>query len=177
MSDRGALVAPLSRQDADFSAFVTAHWNRFVRTAYLLGCSVPVAEDVTQDALLAAYQHWGRVCRADNPLAYVSAIHLNKVRRSLGRTRKGRELELGLASHRESSEADLDMHLSLRAALMQVDLMNRQVLVMRYYLGLREGEIARALRCAPGTVKSRASRGLTQLRSLMRDGDEVDGRG
>jgi DNA-directed RNA polymerase specialized sigma24 family protein len=42
------------------------------------------------------------------------------------------------------------------------------VIVTRYWLGWSEAEIAQALNCRPGTVKSLASRALSQLRQEIR---------
>jgi DNA-directed RNA polymerase specialized sigma24 family protein len=42
------------------------------------------------------------------------------------------------------------------------------VLVLRYYLDLPETEIAAALKCSTGTVKSTASRGLARLEQTLR---------
>jgi RNA polymerase sigma factor (sigma-70 family) len=39
----------------------------------------------------------------------------------------------------------------------------REVLVLRYYVGLSEAEIAATLGISPGAVKSAASRGLAAL--------------
>ncbi len=45
----------------------------------------------------------------------------------------------------------------------------RAVVVLRYYEGLSEREIAEALGCSPGTVKSTASAALRTLRSRMEE--------
>jgi len=49
------------------------------------------------------------------------------------------------------------------AALARLPRRRREVLVLRYYLGLSEAEIAAVLRISPGTVKSTAARGLAAL--------------
>ena len=43
---------------------------------------------------------------------------------------------------------------------------DRQVIACRYFLELSEAEMAAALGCRPGTVKSRLSRALDRLRTL-----------
>ena len=56
------------------------------------------------------------------------------------------------------------------AALAALPVRRREVLVLRYYLGLSEAEIADALGISPGTVKSTAARGLAALaRALGED--------
>jgi DNA-directed RNA polymerase specialized sigma24 family protein len=48
----------------------------------------------------------------------------------------------------------------------------RAVLVLRFFDDMSEADIATALRCSTGTVKSQTSRGLTRLRELL-DKDAV----
>ena len=58
-----------------------------------------------------------------------------------------------------------DDRVALVAALRRLPLQQREVLVLRYFEQLTEAEIARHLDVAPGTVKSRAARGLEALRA------------
>jgi len=57
----------------------------------------------------------------------------------------------------------------LVAALGQLSIDHRTVVVGRYYLDWSEAQLAEALDVAPGTVKSRLSRALIQLSNLMED--------
>jgi RNA polymerase sigma factor (sigma-70 family) len=52
-------------------------------------------------------------------------------------------------------------------ALASLPRRRREVLVLRYYLGLSEAEIAAVLGISPGTVKSTAARGLTTLARVL----------
>ena len=54
------------------------------------------------------------------------------------------------------------------AALGTLPPRQRAVLVLRYFLDLPEAEVAAALKCSLGTVKSTASRGLARLEQTMR---------
>jgi RNA polymerase sigma factor (sigma-70 family) len=45
----------------------------------------------------------------------------------------------------------------------------RAVLVLRYFDDMTEADVAKALRCSTGTVKSQTSRGLARLRELLDD--------
>jgi RNA polymerase sigma factor (sigma-70 family) len=56
-------------------------------------------------------------------------------------------------------------------ALDRLDAEQRSVVVLRYVLDLSEAECAAVLGCRPGTVKSRASRGLARLRVEL-EGDD-----
>jgi RNA polymerase sigma factor (sigma-70 family) len=71
-----------------------------------------------------------------------------------------------LASPRESAEHDVILAEDRRrvlAALAALPRRRREVLVLRYWLGLPEAEIAATLGVRPGTVKSSAARGLAAL--------------
>jgi len=57
------------------------------------------------------------------------------------------------------------IHGLVLAALRELPAQQRVVLVLRYWAGLSEQEIATQLGCSPGTVKSRASRAIATLRS------------
>jgi RNA polymerase sigma factor (sigma-70 family) len=53
--------------------------------------------------------------------------------------------------------------MQIMAALAALPFRRREVLVLRFYLGLSEAEIAQVLGISPGTVKSTAARGLAAL--------------
>ncbi len=57
----------------------------------------------------------------------------------------------------------------LIAALGQLSIDHRTVVVGRYFLDWSEAELADALDVAPGTIKSRLSRALTKLATLMEE--------
>ena len=59
---------------------------------------------------------------------------------------------------------DLGSANELFDVVVKLPVKQRVVIVLRYYEGLSEAEIAAALSCAPGTVKSLASRALARLR-------------
>jgi DNA-directed RNA polymerase specialized sigma24 family protein len=64
--------------------------------------------------------------------------------------------------------------LALDAAIRQLPARQRLVVVLRYQADLPVADIARALRCAPGTVKSTLHTALARLRVEVADEDEAD---
>ena len=60
----------------------------------------------------------------------------------------------------------------MRTALGRLRPRQRSAVFLRYYLGLSEVDIAAALDCRPGTVKSLLSRALSTLREQLGDDDE-----
>jgi RNA polymerase sigma factor (sigma-70 family) len=63
-------------------------------------------------------------------------------------------------------------HREVLAALDQLAPRQREVLVLRYWSGLSEAEIASALDISRGAVKSTASRALTALEKILPDPEE-----
>jgi len=153
-----------------FEDFVRARSAALFRTALLLtGQHRAEAEDLLPGALERAYRHWGRICRSGDPERYVRRILANA---STDRWRRlGRRPEHSLpadpggtaAGDHASEVADRDF---LLRALAGLPPRQRAVLVLRYFCDLPEADIADALGCSVGTVKSQASRGLTRLREI-----------
>jgi RNA polymerase sigma factor (sigma-70 family) len=141
-----------------------------VRLAVLVVGDRTTAEDVVQDV-------FARLCARDllpghdDALAYVRAAVLNGCRSVLRRRALVRRL--GGARERDRSDAAPDSaedevilaedRRQVLAALASLPVRRREVLVLRYWLGLSEAEIASVMAISPGTVKSNAARGLVAL--------------
>jgi len=152
-------------QDEDYAAFVVHRWASLVKSAILLGCTVHEAEDVTQTALMRCYTSWTKVSRAADPDAYVYRILLNTHADSRRRRWWGESPTDALPEHSyaDADQEAVDLADAINRALSRLSLVNRQVLVLRYYAHLSEQQTAQALGIAAGTVKSRLSRALHQL--------------
>ena len=152
--------------DDGFREFVELHYAALLRTGYLLTGSRDTAQDLVQNALLKALRLWQRI---DEPLAYVRRILVNE-RISWWRRIGSREV-LGSILPDRTTGRDLtdavDARGELLAALAQLPVRMRTVLVLRYWEDLSEAETARILHCSVGTVKSHASRGLARLRDVL----------
>ena len=150
----------------DFSESAHSRWPQLVRLAYGLTCDRGLAEDLAQTALANAYASWPRVRRADDPDAYVRRIMLNAHR---GGFRKRRVAEQPLSRPPESVVADPASvhgdHAVIIAALRTLPRRQREVLVLRFWADLTEAQVAAALGCSVGNVKSQTSRALARLRA------------
>lgn len=162
-----------------FEEFVQDCSPRLFRTALLLtGQDRPAAEDLLQLALERAYRHWARVCRSDEPERYVRRILANASNDRWRRAarRPERPLYPGDAApvtpDQATAVAERDF---LMRALAGLPSRQRTVLVLRYFNDLSEAEIADALGCSAGTVKSQASRGLARLREMAEPDAEPAG--
>jgi RNA polymerase sigma-70 factor (sigma-E family) len=168
-----SVVAPgqqrtASQADAAFEEFVHSRSAHLLRLALLLtGWNAAVAEDLTQTVLERAYGRRRTLFGSDRAAEpYVRRMLVNAAidwRRGL---RRRVELPLDAAARLEASDrsdavADRDLLVRALAALPP---RQRAVLVLRYWEDLPDAEIAAALNCAVGTVRSQASRGLERLR-------------
>jgi RNA polymerase sigma-70 factor (sigma-E family) len=150
--------------DGDFSAYATARWGSLVRSGIVLGCTLDDAQDLAQTTLLRCYTAWRKVQRAENRDAYVYKVLLNSHRDSRRRRWWG-ERPASVLPDRGSPDDTVEVENAdaIRRALADLSPVNREVVVLRYYAHLTERQTADLLHIAPGTVKSRLSRALTQL--------------
>jgi RNA polymerase sigma-70 factor (sigma-E family) len=153
------------------SALFREHHGELVRLALLMVGDRPTAEDVVQDVYASMQARWARLAAPDSALPYVRAAVLNGCRsvlRRRGRARRIDVLHRASAGDQKLASAEHEAILSedrrqVLAALARLPRRRREVLVLRYYLGLSEAEIAEVLGISPGTVKSTAARALATL--------------
>jgi len=161
--------APGSEVDDAFEEFVRGRSSHLFRLALMLtGWDKAAAEDVLQSALERAYRRRRQLFRDGSAEPYVrrvvvnAAIDWRRVRRR--RAEQSLDLAAGLAARdRTAQVADRDALVRALAALAPKQ---RAVLVMRYWEGVPDAEIAAALNCSAATVRSQASRALARLRVL-----------
>lgn len=149
-----------------FAGFVRANTAALLRTAYLLTGSRYAAEELVQDTLVRLYPKWDRVAAADVPLAYVrrslANAFVNDRRRPSSRDVVVDDVpERGDPDDPLARFADRDQIWALLRGLPE---RQRAALVMRYFHDLPDDDIADALGCRAGTVRSLISRGLADLR-------------
>jgi RNA polymerase sigma-70 factor (sigma-E family) len=155
--------------EADFTDFVTHRAPALLRTAFLLcGGDQGAAEDLLQDVLARAYPRWRRI--RDKPEPYLRASLANAAaNRWRTRSRRVSEVPLDEATDapRSGHEQQIVDHDQVVRALHALPPRMRAVLVLRYFDDMSEADVAKALRCSTGTVKSQTSRGLARLRELV----------
>jgi RNA polymerase sigma-70 factor (sigma-E family) len=144
-----------SRSDA-VEDFYRLRFPDAVRLAHLLSGDASVAEDLAQEAFVRMRERFDDV---DAPWAYLRAAVVNACR-SHHRSRGREAIRMRLVGAAPESQ------LGARELLDAVDALpyrQKAVIVLRYYEDLSEHDIALALGCRPGTVKSLASRALEHL--------------
>jgi RNA polymerase sigma-70 factor (sigma-E family) len=154
----------------DITELYAAHRLSLVRLAVLLVDDFASAEDVVQDAFAALARRPDAVRDPSKALAYLRVSVVNTARSALRRRRTARAYspphDLSPPSP-EDTAVLAEEHREVIEALHRLAPRQREVLVLRYWSNLSEGEIARTLDISPGTVKSTASRALVALEKAM----------
>lgn len=166
-------------KNADVSAYeelVHRYQEIAFRTAYHVTGQAAEAEDATQEAFVKAYYALGRFRAGAAFRPWLLKIVANEARN----LRKATARRAGLAARAASIETSGDTALSpevaaeaaerrrmLLDAMRQLRVEDNLVLAYRYFFDLSEAEMAEALGCARGTVKSRLSRALGRLRQTL----------
>jgi RNA polymerase sigma-70 factor (sigma-E family) len=161
--------------EAAYVDYVSARLPALHRTAYLLyGGDAHRADDVVQATITKLYQHWNRIRRTDNIDAYVHRmlVHalIDEKRHTWTRVRLFAKADDTTTSEPQGT---VDERTNLVAALRQLPPRQRAVLVMRFLLDRPIEEVAEALNCSVGTVKSQSSRGLDALRDMLSTIEEL----
>jgi RNA polymerase sigma-70 factor (sigma-E family) len=150
----------------DFDAFVRARSRPLLQAAWLLTGDWQTAEDLLQSALVKVYLSWGRIRRDGNPEAYTRRVLVNTYITGWRRRWRGEvstETFSDMPAWRDEYAAS-DLRRVVIEALRRLPRRQRAVVVLRYYCDLSEREVAEALGCTEGTVKSQAAKGLAALR-------------
>ena len=151
----------------EYDDVYAALWPRLVRTAYAVSGDLGVAEDAVQTAFAKAFRSWRRISRLEAPEAYLRRMVVNEVLSDRRRARHRHEVTSDQPPEGPTVLDDGRHDDEMWAAIISLPPRQRAVLVLRYYEDLTEQQIADALGCRPGTVKSQASAALASLRSRL----------
>jgi RNA polymerase sigma-70 factor (ECF subfamily) len=161
---RGALAG----SQADSEHLFRRHWPRAYRAAFLIVHDHAAAEDIAQEAFLAAIRRLDRFDRRRQFGPWLGAIVANRAIDWV-RARTARR-EIDDPSPEQTSPHDPPLRTysgEMLVALASLSPEHRAVVVMRYVLEYTPGEIARALELPRGTVNSRLRRGLDVLEARL----------
>jgi RNA polymerase sigma-70 factor (sigma-E family) len=155
----GALAAP-APTPTTFERFFRDAWPDAHRLASLLAQDAHAGEEIAQEAFARLYPVWGR---AERPQAYLRTTIVNGCR---NRHRRSRTESSKLPLVATPDRVDF-ASAELADAIAALPFRQRAVVVLRYWAGLSEVEIADVVGCRPGTVKSLASRALARLEKVI----------
>jgi RNA polymerase sigma-70 factor (sigma-E family) len=158
---RSSLAARLPES---FTASFAGLYSSAFQAAYRLLGSRQEAEDVAQEACARACLRWNKLARYGTPKPWVVRVATNLAIDQYRRRQRAQAAAPGEPAPVEPVDA---RRVDLHRALSRLTRRQRDVVVLRYIADLSEADTAEALGCAPGTVKSHATRGLAALRAAL----------
>lgn len=161
--DTPDVVDTPNQMSLPFGTFYEARRDRVARALALTLGDPDLASEAADEAMVRAFQRWDRISTYDDPGAWVYRVGLNWATSVLRR----RRLAPRIPVDRDTTELGPVKEPDLAAALLELPVHQRTVVVCRFYLGLSEAETATALRIRPGTAKSRLHRALRQLETRL----------
>ncbi len=164
---------PLLRAAEDFEAFFRREYRPVLGLAAVLAGSRTAAEELAQDAFIAALRDWPRIARLDNPGAWVRRVVANRsvsaFRRRLAEAkallRWGRP---AAAVEAVDAEAKIDVWREVR----RLPARQAQAVALTYLHDLSRREVAEVLGCSEETVKTHLERARRTLATRLHDEEE-----
>ena len=145
---------------AGFYDFYGVQFAPMVRLARGLVDTSECAEEIVQDAFVKVFERWDGL---RDPPGYLRIAVINGARSELRKREVRRRIGRQQPPARVPTEGDY-----LVDALDGLAPKRRMALVLRFYAQMSEREIAEAMDVRPGTVKSLVSRGLADLRTVIK---------
>lgn len=177
------MIERAQRGDAGaYEELVRRYQDVAFRAAFLVTGAAAEAEDAAQEGFVKAWSALHRFRPAAPFRPWLLRIVANEARNR--RVAAGRRATLGLRARERHPAGDaapspeaVMLHAERRAALLRAMSALREddrlVIAYRYFFDLSEAEMATALGCARGTVKSRLSRALGRLRAALHAGGDL----
>lgn len=165
MDELATEAPPTARTDLA-EIYVRDH-DRLVRLAWLLTSSPEVAHDVVHDAFAATHRRWAEV---RDPAAYLRRSVVNGAAQH--HRRRHRDLVV-MRRHGPDDTATRPEDEYLADAIAALPFRQQAIVVLRFWGGLSEADIAAAVGCRPGTVGPALTRALRRLRAALTETDEV----
>jgi RNA polymerase sigma-70 factor (sigma-E family) len=158
-----------AEREAAVAGLFDLHYTSMLRLATLLGADDP--ENIVAEAYYQIYRKWRELRDNQAAEAYLRSVvcnltrmrirHLQVVRRHADSPPEDR------VASAESSALLRDDQRRLIGALQRLPARQREALVLRHWLDLREAEIAEAMGISPGSVKTHIARGMAALSEAM----------
>jgi len=159
-----------------FNKLVGLYQRQVYNLALRMLGNIPNAEDVTQDAFIAAWKGI-RSFKGGNFRAWLLRIAANACRDQLRKLKRDPELSLEasfpnlsqIASTKSAEEAVINQELAdeIQKGLATLPWEQRLAVTLCDIEGLSYKEISQVMHCSLGTVRSRLSRGRTLLRDYL----------
>jgi RNA polymerase sigma-70 factor (sigma-E family) len=154
------------RRDDAVASLFNQHYAGLCRLASLLLDDHAMAEEAVQEAFVRTFSGWHRLRHPERAHAYLRAAVVNQCRsrwrRRLREQRGNRRLFEEAPEGRWDTERSADA-IAVLEAVRRLPPRQREAVVLRYYEDLPESEVAAALGCSLGTVKSQLAKARASL--------------
>ena len=158
---------PLVAASPAFEDIYRARYRPLLKLAYVLSGSHHAAEDVGQEAFLAAYRKWDSVSRFEHPEAWLRRVVINKahsrLRRSYAEARAKSRWSAGRTAQVTLAEPTTEFWNRVRSLSKR----QCQALVLHYLEDCSVAEIAEAMDCAEATARVHLHRGRVALAARL----------
>ena len=161
--------------DADHAvtALYSLHYRSLVRLAAFLVRDTAAAEELVQDSFVAVHAAWHRLQDTDHALSYLRESVVTRSRSLRHRAVVDKIAPKLTPGWPVTEQAAVIPHRpALLSALQTLPARQREVLVLRYYAGMSEAEIASAMGISKGAVRSHTARAMSSLRAELPNSDD-----
>lgn len=159
-----SVAVELDEAHAEWTAFYRQEYARLAGVMFAYTGDRELGREIAQEAMAQAWRHWRSVGAFENPAGWTYRVGMNLAnsawRRKLiarrAHSHRGHEVPVA----RDVSADDL----AVRAAVESLPPRQRSVILLRYFADLPVEEVARHMRCRPGTVTALTSKAIAKLR-------------
>ena len=170
------VAAPSSkaRRKAELLALYEHEFRPAARLAYLLCGDTQLADDIAHDAFARMWERWDRIDDPTRRGAYLRATVVNLAKSSHRRAATARRHQgapsltlVGSSTSPEDEALSNTSRPDVMAALNELPVRQRTAIVLRHWLRMTEGEIAEAMGCSVGSVRTHTARANKALAARL----------
>lgn len=155
-----------------FETFYRDQYRAMLGIAIALAGDIGTAEDLVQEAFITAHRRWDRVSQYDSPQAWVRRVLINRAT-SLRRRLTAEERAVRRVGPPEPHTPDLSPETQdVWTEVRTLPRRQRQAVALYYVAQLSVAEVADAMGCSRGTVKSHLHRARETLKTSLADPSE-----
>ena len=163
-----ARVVPLDSLD-DFDAIYETYYQAVYRAVRAIVLEAPLAEDITQNAFLKAYRNRSQYQPTGSLGGWLHRIAVREAISAIRWRRLQDRLLSAIKLRAVQPPVDSSVGTQLAYVLEQLGPGTRAAIILHYYHGYRQREIASILGIPEGTVATRIANGLRKMRRVIED--------
>lgn len=151
--------------DVGWTSFYRGEYPRLASALFAYTGDSEVASELAQEAMARAWSQWSRIASFENPAAWTCRVAINLANSSFRRALIFRRIAAHPMRVEAPVEPDIGVRLAVRHAVASLPRRQREAVVLRFLLDLPVDEVARLMRCRPGTVTAMTVQALARLRT------------